>query len=519
MRIDCKIAFDIHTTQRSLRASFCARSLLCQFSGQSSPSGEIGQRAPCQQAMADVLPQYQPASARDAESWLPSHHFKSYRLDDGSGTVLTHTRMSLLGGSDAALGRLLMTSDTPGVHRFTLTVASSKSSTATKIRVGVATSDGSRVCGVRPWDGQLFPRPSHVGDGDTWSNDPFSDGSPRYLFLPRVAVGREVEVCLDYTRRRLTFKLDGEGDVDSRVPKAQLPDGLRPWVQCAYEGDAVVLSRYSFTPEKSTHRPRAASPAPSLAPQTNAFASSFVVPEPDAVRDYDDDVQHVAEEAADDALAAAASGVAAAAAAIAASVPIAGSFSPAVGRSLHVAEPYQAWSRDTAARLTPRAQAAAKAAEGARGYKESPVGLVASAEAAAAQAEAAAARAERRADAAEAAERRKRASLGLPAALQPEAGAPAAGMPAAAASTSQRPASPRGSGGSLARCAAPTTGPGASPSKPLAARAPSPSSQRALEDVWEPESAASRSQVRAPSARRRPSFAPPPSDSQLTSPS
>ena len=107
-------------------------------------------------------------------------------------------------------------------------------------------------------------------------------------------------------------------------------------------------------------------------------------------------------------------------AAIAASVPIAGSFSPAVGRSLHVAEPYQAWSRDTAARLTPRAQAAAKAAEGARGYKESPVGLVASAEAAAAQAEAAAARAERRADAAEAAERRKRASLGLPAALQPE---------------------------------------------------------------------------------------------------
>ena len=110
----------------------------------------------------------------DVEGWLPSPHFKTTRLAAG-GTVLTHARQSVVGSSDAALGQLFMTSDVPGQHRFLLTVAASRSSTGTGIRIGVASNDGSRVCGIRPWDGQLYP-------------DPPENSNPRYVFLQRRAV-------------------------------------------------------------------------------------------------------------------------------------------------------------------------------------------------------------------------------------------------------------------------------------------------------------------------------------------
>lgn len=99
------------------------------------------------------------------------------------GSLLTHNRQSRTVG-DAALGALLMRARDGGCHRFTLTVAASRSSTGTGIRLGVATADGRRVCAIRPWDGQLYPpSPAH------------SDA--RLLFLPARAAGREVELTVD----------------------------------------------------------------------------------------------------------------------------------------------------------------------------------------------------------------------------------------------------------------------------------------------------------------------------------
>ena len=490
-----------------------------------------------------VFPQYQACHQCDAESWLPSPHFRSHRLDDERGTVLTHTRVALLGGSDAALGRLLMTADMLGVHRFTLTVASSRSTTGTKIRVGVANADGTRVCGIRPWDGQLFPRPSRVGHPSAVMSDPYSDGSPRYLFLNRTAVGREVEVRVDFARRRLTFRLDGEGDVDSRVPGSQLPDSLRPWVQCAYEGDAVVLSRYSFTPYRAAPTtPRATSPygtpVPPSPPQTNAFgsaaeAAAAVALEDDVDSAHEDDVSSPSPRlsASTGALTAArtsspssrraatlrspsrADGKRSSAATEAAAA--ADAIATSLSARLRVQEAtMHAWADEMPVRPTPRAQAAALSTESTRALRTSGYacdmsglvqaaasghacmhafdmsGLVQAAAAEAAEAEAAAAHAEKAAAVAE-----KRAEA---------AEAKSARVSQVATRSTSR--GKTGTSQAQAQSPPPTPPPSVSPSFPgsHAAKTPhsgsGPSSSlgapyRALTDVWEPEMAATRSQV------------------------
>ena len=130
-----------------------------------------------------------------------------------------------------------MRKDVPGVHKFVVTIAASTTQTGTGIRIGIASDDGQQTFAVRPWDGTLYP--------------PVADGDPRYSFLGHKAVGREVEVIVDYregSNRRLSFKIDGEGEVDSRLTAEEFPDSCRPWVQCVYGDDTFVLSSYRFTP-------------------------------------------------------------------------------------------------------------------------------------------------------------------------------------------------------------------------------------------------------------------------------
>lgn len=74
-------------------------------------------------------------------------------------------------------------------------------------------------------------------------------------FLTHKSVGREIEVIVDYTRRRLRFAVDGEGQIDARVTGEMLPDAVRPWVQAIYQDDAVVLSSYKWTPKMTPPKP------------------------------------------------------------------------------------------------------------------------------------------------------------------------------------------------------------------------------------------------------------------------
>eukprot|EP00900_Chrysochromulina_parva_P005868 jgi/Chrpa1/15282/Chrysochromulina_OHIO_Genome00008322-RA len=470
-------------------------------------------------SVTGVFPQYQACHQCDAESWLPSPHFRSHRLDDERGTVLTHTRVALLGGSDAALGRLVMTADVLGVHRFTLTVASSRSTTGTKIRVGVANADGTRVCGIRPWDGQLFPRPTRVGHPSAVMSDPYSDGSPRYLFLNRTAVGREVEVRVDFVRRRLTFRLDGEGDVDSRVPGSQLPDSLRPWVQCAYEGDAVVLSRYSFTPYRAAPTtPRATSPygtpVPPSPPQTNAFGSAT---EAAAAAALEDDV----DSAHEDDVSSPSPRFGASTGASTGARTAARTSSPSSRHAATLRSPSRADSRRSSAEAAAAAAAAAADAistspsarlrvqeatmhawadESARARRTSGSGcmhmhasdmsgLVQAAAAEAAEAEAAATLAEERAQAAEA----KSARLSREATRSTSRGktgtSPALAQSPPPTPPPSFPGSHAANGLHAATCAAKTPHSRSGPSSSFGAP------PRALKDVWEPEMAATRSQV------------------------
>ena len=166
--------------------------------------------------------------------WLHNRNFHMAAIGD-DGSRLTHTRNATSGSSDCALGDFIMKAQVGGRHTLRFTVVQSRGTTGTGMRVGVASEDGTRVCGIRVWDGKLYPSAPHGGD-------------PRYIFLTHRGSGREVEVCVDYDSRRLTFTIDGEGTVDARVTPDSLPDSLRAWVQCVYQGDAIVLSGYRFTP-------------------------------------------------------------------------------------------------------------------------------------------------------------------------------------------------------------------------------------------------------------------------------
>lgn len=176
-----------------------------------------------------------------AHRWLPNPNFDVRCIGDDASS-LTHNRTAPSGGSDFALGELLMTASVPGTHRFLFTVVQSRGAVATGIRVGVSSEDGRRVCAIRVYDGQLYPA---APEG----------GSPRYSFLAPRGTGREIEVVVDYVKRRLTFIIEGEGAVDSRVTPDALPDAVRPWVQSVYPGDAIVLSSYSFKKPSTRRRP------------------------------------------------------------------------------------------------------------------------------------------------------------------------------------------------------------------------------------------------------------------------
>ena len=164
--------------------------------------------------------------------WQPNDNFEVRHIGVDSSN-LTHVRQAPGGGGDFALGSLLMTADTPGTHRFLFTVVQSRSAVATGVRVGVASEDGRRVCGIHVYDGR--PYPAHP-----------SGPTPRYVFLSKRGTGREVEMIVDYAARRVSFVIDGEGIMDSGVTPDALPEAVRPWVMMSFPGDAVTLSGYSF---------------------------------------------------------------------------------------------------------------------------------------------------------------------------------------------------------------------------------------------------------------------------------
>ena len=117
-------------------------------------------------AVQTVMPPEVTENGDPHYEWLPNPHFEAIHLSQAA-TVLKHTRQAAAGSADAALGALVMDSKSGGVHRFLFTIARSKSANCTGLRVGIASADGSRVCAIRPWDGQLYPT-----SGDSFMGDP-----------------------------------------------------------------------------------------------------------------------------------------------------------------------------------------------------------------------------------------------------------------------------------------------------------------------------------------------------------
>lgn len=185
---------------------------------------------------------------------------------------LKHARQSRVNQPDDAFGDRKMTK---GEHKFVFDIDSCSSS-GSGVRVGVASEDGRERWGIRPVDGRAVYVTSSLPSPDLEErtqererlSSAFLADKPMAASRQERAVGRRIEVCVDMTRRLVTYSVDGGTGFDSGVLPDDYPDVLVPWAQLFYKEDSVTLSQHRSRAVNRKASPR--SPATPRKPSSPA---------------------------------------------------------------------------------------------------------------------------------------------------------------------------------------------------------------------------------------------------------